>query len=192
MKNEISELIARYMELNEEETRAIIECIPVKEYKKGHVLLKEGQISTESYFNIKGCVRMYYLMDGDERTTAFYTEDDAIASLNSYINKVPANHYLECVEDCTLAVLGFEKEKELYQRFPKFESLCRMSMEEDFGKQQEMLAKYITTSPEDRYLDLLKNRPELLQRVPQYHLASYLGVKPESLSRIRKRVSLKG
>lgn len=180
------------MDLNEEETRAIIECIPVKEYKKGHILLREGQISTESYFNIKGCVRMYYIMDGDERTTFFYTEDEAIASLNSYLNKVPANHYLECVEDCTLAVLSFEKEKELYQRFPKFESLCRMSMEEDFGKQQEILAKYITTSPEDRYLDLLKNRPELLQRVPQYHLASYLGVKPESLSRIRKRVSLKG
>ena len=66
-----------------------------------------------------------------------------------------------------------------------------MSMENDFGKQQEALDKFITSSPEERYKNLLETRPDLLQRVPQYHLASYLGVKPESLSRIRKRLTKK-
>jgi hypothetical protein len=64
-----------------------------------------------------------------------------------------------------------------------------MSMEDDFGEQQEALAKFITSSPEARYKNLLETRPDLIQRVPQYHLASYLGVKPESLSRIRKRIA---
>ncbi|MEZ4951136.1 MAG: hypothetical protein R2784_17385 [Saprospiraceae bacterium] len=69
--------------------------------------------------------------------------------------------------------------------------LCRVSVEEEFRKQQEALAAFITSSPEDRYLNLLENRPDLLMRVPQYHLASYLGVKPESLSRIKKRLAAK-
>ena len=191
MENDISKLVARFISLNEEETKAIIECIPIRTYKKGTVLLREGQVASECYFNLKGCVRLYYLVDGEERTTCFYTEEQSIASMASYVNRTPANHYLSCIEDTTLAVLHFEKEKELYRRVPKFESLCRVSMEDDFGKQQEMLASYITTSPEERYLNLLETRPELLQRVPQHQLASYLGVKPESLSRIKKRVTLK-
>lgn len=190
MENDIVAFVSRYMPLSNEEEKVLRELIPVQTYKKGTVLLKEGDVATECYFTIKGCVRLYYMVDGDERTTFFYTEDDAIASLNSYLNKVPANHYLSCVEDTTLAVLTYENETELYRKFPKFESLCRVSVEADFGKQQELLAAYITSSPEERYLSLLKTNPQLLQRVPQYHIASYLGVKPESLSRIRKRVSL--
>ncbi|MEQ9166519.1 MAG: Crp/Fnr family transcriptional regulator, partial [Fulvivirga sp.] len=85
-------------------------------------------------------------------------------------------------------VLNYEKEKILYKLFPRLESICRVSMEDDLGKHQEMLASHITKSPEQRYLKLLNERADLLQRVPQYHLASYLGVKPESLSRIRKRI----
>ncbi len=183
--------MAENLPMDEEEKQAIDECIPIKNFERGTVLLREGQVAKDSYFNLKGCVRHYYIIDGEEKTTAFYTEGESIASLSSYVNKTPANHYLECVEDCTLAVLNYDKERELYGRVKGFESLCRASVEEDLGKQQQLLAAYITKSPEDRYLDLLENRPELLHRVPQYHLASYLGVKPESLSRIRKRIAEK-
>lgn len=191
MENDIVKLISRFLTLTEEESTAFVECIPIESFEKGTILLKEGQVSRESYFVIQGCVRKYYLIEGDERTTAFYIEDESVASLQSYKNRTPANHYFECVEDCRLAVLSYDKEQELFQRVPKYESLCRMSMEEDFGAQQEALAKFMTSSPEQRYNNLLESRPDLLQRVPQYHLASYLGVKPESLSRIRKRISNK-
>jgi len=188
MENEIVKLISRYLELTSEEASAFAECIPIKTFKKGDILLREGQVSRDSYFVIEGCIRKYYIIDGEERTTEFYVEDESVASLQSYKNKTPANHYFECVEDCRLAVLNYEKEQELFKRVPKYEALCRMSMENDFGEQQEALAKFITSSPEERYKNLLETRPDLLQRVPQYHLASYLGVKPESLSRIRKRI----
>ncbi|WP_282053419.1 Crp/Fnr family transcriptional regulator [Maribacter luteus] len=191
MENDIVKLISRFLTLTEEESTAFVECIPIESFEKGTILLKEGQVSRESYFVIQGCVRKYYLIEGDERTTAFYIEDESVASLQSYKNRTPANHYFECVEDCRLAILSYDKEQELFQRVPKYESLCRMSMEEDFGAQQEALAKFMTSSPEQRYNNLLESRPDLLQRVPQYHLASYLGVKPESLSRIRKRISNK-
>lgn len=187
----MSALVAENLPLNKAEKQAIDECIPIKSFEKGTLLLREGQIAIDSYFNLKGCVRHYYIINGEEKTTAFYTEGESIASLSSYIHKTPANHYLECVEDCTLAVLNYDKERELYVRVKGFESLCRASVEEDFGKQQQLLGGYITKSPEERYLDLLENRPELLHRVPQYHLASYIGVKPESLSRIRKRIANK-
>jgi CRP-like cAMP-binding protein len=191
MENEIVTLISRYLSLTDEEALAFAECIPIRAFKKGDILLREGQVSRDSYFVIEGCVRKYYIIDGDERTTEFYVEDESVASLQSYQNKTPANHYFECVEDCRLAVLNYEKEQELFKRVPKYEALCRMSMENDFGEQQEALAKFITSSPEERYKNLLETRPDLLQRVPQYHLASYLGVKPESLSRIRKRIANK-
>lgn len=191
MENDIVKLISRFLILNEEESKAFTECIPVKMFKKGTMLLKEGQISRDSYFVIQGCVRKYYIIDGEERTTEFYVEDESVASLQSYKNKTPAYHYFECVEDCKLAVLNYDKEQELFKRVPKYETLCRMSMENDFGEQQESLSKFMTSNPEERYKNLLETRPDLLQRVPQYHLASYLGVKPESLSRIRKRIANK-
>jgi CRP-like cAMP-binding protein len=192
MENDIVTLISRYLSLTDEEASAFAECIPIKAFKKGDILLREGQVSRDSYFVIEGCVRKYYIIDGEERTTEFYIEDESIASIQSYKNKTPANHYFQCVEDCKLAVLNYEKEQELFKRVPKYEALCRMSMEDDFGEQQEALAKFITSSPEARYRNLLETRPDLIQRVPQYHLASYLGVKPESLSRIRKRIADNG
>ncbi len=189
MKSEIVQLLEGALELNEEEAKAVTECIPIKTFEKGHVLLREGQVSNESYFNIQGLVRKYYLVDGEEKTTEFYIEKDAISSLQSYNLKIPSNHYLECIEDCRLAILSRDKEQELFERVPAFESICRVSVEEELGAYQDKLAQFMISSPEKRYLDLMENRPDLLQRVPQYHLASYLGVKPESLSRIRKRIA---
>lgn len=191
MENEIVQLISRYLELTNEEAAAFAECIPIKTFKKGEILLREGQISRESYFVIQGCLRKYYIMSGEEKTTEFYVEDESVASLQSYKNKTPANHYFECVEESKLAVLSYDKEQELFKLVPKYETLCRMSMEDNFGEQQEALAKFIMSSPEERYTNLIDTRPDLLQRIPQYHLASYLGVKPESLSRIRKRIAKK-
>lgn len=175
--------------LSPEEARDLDELVPIRHFKKGTVLLKAGQVATESYYCIKGCVQQYYDVDGNERTTAFYTEGQSIASLKSFVNQVPADHYLACVEDCTLAVWGYAAEKELFRRHPRMESPCRFTVENDFGDAQQALASFITKTPEQRYLDLMSARPELLQRVPQYLLASYLGVTPESLSRIRKRIA---
>ncbi len=79
----------------------------------------------------------------------------------------------------------------MFQVFPHFESICRVAVEDELGKNQEKLASYIIKSPEERYLELLETRPDLLDRVPQYQLASYLGIKPESLSRIRKRIMVR-
>jgi CRP-like cAMP-binding protein len=185
----MSDLLSARLSLSDDEAALINEKIPIIDYKKGTILLREGQIPIDSYLTLKGCVRQYYLIDGEDKTVQFYTEGDSISTISSKSNEIPANYFLECVENSTLAVLNVDKELELYQKVQGFESLCRASVEEDYAKQRQYLAAYIIKSPEERYLDLLEHRPHLLQRVPQYHLASFLGVKPESLSRIRKRIS---
>lgn len=189
MTNQLVEYISKFISLDDEEIKGISSQIQIKNYKSGDMLLKEGDISTVSYFNLKGCVRLYYLVEGEEKTTFFYTEEKFITSLRSFTERVPSNHYLECIEDCTLALIPYETEKQLLLKFPKLEVFARINLEQELANYQEMLSSYILSNPEQRYLNLLQNSPSLLQRIPLYQLASYIGVKAESLSRIRKRIT---
>lgn len=188
MHHKLLNYFSKIMLLTAEEQIAITENMCIKTFKKGKILLKQGQISTECYFVFKGCVRQYSVIDGEERTMDFFTEEQFVVSINSFSQKTPANHYFECIEETTLMIGNEAKENELYKRFPKFETVSRKVMENLLGLQQEAKTKYLTQTSKERYLNLLKNRPDLFQRIPQYQLASYIGIKPESLSRIRKRI----
>ena len=188
MENKFLEYFSRFRPLTDEESAAIIHDICIERFKKGTVLLRDGQISKDVYFVLKGCVRQYLISDGDEKNTDFFTEEEWVLTTVNYTDNIPATYYLSCLEDCILVVGNSENDKKLYQNFPELEALARSIMEREIIKYKENLVSYITDSPEQRYVKLLRNRPELIQRVPQHHLASYLGIKPESLSRIRKRI----
>ena len=187
MDNEIIKYLSRYIEVTKELEAAIEESVFVRRYTKGTLLLKEGSYSNECYFIFKGCVRCYYLKNGEEKTTEFYTEDQVI-SPSGYGQKTASEFYLECIEDTIAGVGTPELEKHMYQQFPQLESLNRALGEAIMAKNQDAFAEFKMSSPEERYEHLLKTRPDLIQRVPQYQIASYLGIKPESLSRIRKRL----
>ena len=175
-----------------EEQEAVIGLDSIKTFKKGSIIIAEGQYVQESYFVAEGLVRQFKNVNGEEVTSNFYTNGESIFLVASHSNIQPCLFSLECLEDTRLSVVSFEKEKEMYARFPRFEKMCRIKTEENLTKFQADFANYISSSPEQRYLQLLENRSELIDRVPQYHLASYIGVKPESLSRIRKRVAQAG
>jgi CRP-like cAMP-binding protein len=185
---EIIKYISNFTTLSPAETQGILESIKVRFYKKGTILLKEGQVASLCYFILKGCIRQYYLIDGEEKTTNFYTEGQPVAPYEGSYKRNASKFYLTCLEDTILTVGTPEDEAKLFKLFPRFEAISRMALEEEFGKGQELMASYIISSPEERYLNLMQTRPELIDRVPQYHLASYLGIKPESLSRIRRRI----
>ena len=185
---EIIRYISKYKRLSEAEVRVFLDSLNFQTFKKGDILLREGQISDLCYFNLKGCVRQYYLIDGEERTTNFFTEGQPISPNEGYFKKRPSKFYLSCVEDCILTVGSPEDEQIFYQQNPQLEGVCRVAVEDELGKSQHDFATFMLSSPEERYLNLIKTRPELIDRVPQYQLASYLGIKPESLSRIRKRI----
>ena len=189
MINLLIRFVHNYVALNEQEADFIRENIPVQTFSKGTILLEQGKIFDTSYFCLKGCARMYYTRGQEEKTAFFYTENQFISSIKSFSRRVPAKHSFQCLEDTTLAIIPYKVENELMERFPKIESFARMIMEEELSIYQEIVASFITSGPEERYHNLMKNRPDLLNRIPQYYLASYLGVKAESLSRIRKRIS---
>lgn len=156
---------------------------------KGTILVTPGEVASKCYMIIRGCVRQYVeTEDGKELTTAFFTENQAVVAFQSFKNGVPVNHYWVCAEDCCMIVGDAQGESDMYTQYPELEAMTRTWVEMDFGKQQEDFARFIASSPEERYLNLLETRTELLQRVPQHQIASYLGVTPESLSRIRKRL----
>lgn len=191
MTDDILKYLPGMDSLPEAEARAIAEQIIMKSYPKGSLLLKEGDVSAICYFVLKGCVRQYHLSDGDEKTTAFYTEQQAVVPFTSYVHQTPSSHSLVCAEDCLLVVGDLSREQDMYTRFPKLLEITRTMMEQDFGKTQEAFSRFISSSPEERYLHLLDTRPDLFMRVPQHQIASYLGMTAESLSRIRKRTTKK-
>ena len=188
MHNKFINHFSRISPLSTEEANAIREHMVVKTFRKGDYLLKEGQFSVDTYFILEGCIREYILTDGEEKTTNFFTEEQWVISLNNFGAKIPATHNLVCVEDTAVSVGNERQAQELFKQFPRFETISRVIVEADFAEQKKLLTSYLADSPEQRYLKLLKSRPDLFQRIPQYQLASYIGVKPESLSRIRKRV----
>ena len=170
--------------LTPQEEQAILDSMVLREVAKGTHLLRDGEGGGDTYFVAQGCVREYYLVEDGERTSNFYTEGQWVISLGAQpaLNRV-------CMEDCVLVVGNEEKAAALFRQHPRFETLSRRVMEQVMAEQQARLASYLTDSPEQRYRDLLETRPSLLQRVPLYVLASYVGVQPETLSRIRKRLS---
>lgn len=187
MQDILFDFISKYITLTEDEKNALLSLNLFHSVKKGTILLKEGQLSQESYFVLKGCLRVYYSIDGEEKTTAFYTELDAL-NPHCVVTKSPSDYYITCVEDSILLISTTDVSVEVNKKFPKFDIMCRMLSEELLAKQQIDFDAFKTSSPEQRYLNLLQNRPDLLQRVPQHQLASYLGIKPQSLSRLRARI----
>lgn len=166
--------------------------LPVRKYPRGAALLEAGQVSTEFFFLLQGATRLYYMVEGEERTAFFYTENQFVSSYESWTKQLPAKHFLEAIEDTQAVVISQQTAFDLLQRFPRFEFLARMIMEEELITYQEIISTFITLNPEQRYLHLMETQPALLRRIPQRHLATYIGVAPESLSRIRKRIREKG
>ena len=190
MQTLLFNFLSKYVTLTEEEKNAIVSLDIFHSVKKGTILLKEGQKSKESYFVLKGCIRTYYEIDAEEKTTSFYTEMEALTP-PCVISKTPSEYYVSCTEDCILLISNSDMEAEVNAKFPKFESLCKKLSEELLAKERMDFDEFKTSSPEQRYLNLLEKRPDLIQRVPQHQLASYLGIQPQSLSRLRARISEK-
>ncbi|MDC1068844.1 Crp/Fnr family transcriptional regulator [Candidatus Kapabacteria bacterium] len=183
--------ISEFGILSNEEIQLILDNTVVASYKKGDYLLREGEVSTKCYFVLKGCIRQYYLIDGEEKTTNFFTEQDPVNSFTSNVNKTPSRSNLICAEDCVVTVGTDDLQKEMCKQIPRLESIILNEVEKNTGKLQDDYAKFITSSPEKRYKNLLDQKPHLINRVPHHQIASYLGMTPESLSRIKKRIFTK-
>lgn len=183
--------MAQIAPLSDAEINTIFEMVKIRAHKRGKILLREGQARNICYFVLQGCVRQYYLVDGLEKTTNFFTEGQPVNTSGFPFENKPSKSYLVCNEDCLLIEGRPEEEQAFFDKLPRLEMFNRLGVEMELQKSQESFSEFIIKSPEERYLNLMETRPELLDRVPQYQLASFLGIAPESLSRIRKRITRK-
>lgn len=181
--------MSRWTSLNEEDQQAIVDEIGIEHFKKGTVLIKQGDVTTKCYFILKGCVRQYSIdEEGTEATSNFYTEEQFIAIFNHHKPDKSSDYSFTCIEDSVMVVGDLDSEEDMYKKHPQIETMTRRMIEENFSQIQEEFAAFIASSPEERFKTLQMKRPSLIDRVPQHQLASYLGITPESLSRIKKRI----
>lgn len=189
-ENQLIRLLSGFPELDEVKVQMLASMIPIITAKKGTVLLKEGEIQKECYFVLEGLVRQYQFVDGTERSTEFYTEKNGSVSSEHYTDQTPSTFYLECEEDCLLIEGHLHIDTYHFEQFPELLEITKRMMEVDLNKIKKTLSSFILLSPKDRYIELIKSRPDLFNRVPLHQIASYLGLTAESLSRIRKRIIL--
>ena len=152
-------------------------------------ILSYGKVAQEVYFVIRGCMRLYYDKDGVDISAFFFTENMFAGAYDSFTTKTKSRHSIETIEDCHCLSITYNSLQSLYIELPKMNELIRKVLEKRFFELHQLFTSQILDSPEERYLNLLKERPDLLQRVPQHQIATFLGVTPVSLSRIRSRVS---
>lgn len=182
------EYISHRISLSTEEEHKVLE-LPRRLIAKGDFVLKEGTFCTSFYFCQKGLFRLYFLDEnGNERTGYFYSKGEFISAYASFVKGRPSRFYVQALEDSEIIEIDQRAAQDLLSFSPKFDLLARIAMEEEMIAQQEILEALIAKSAEERYEMLFANEKDLFKRVPQKYLASYIGVRPESMSRIKKRV----
>ena len=160
--------------------------IEIKSYKAGDLFLNAGKVSNTLAFITKGFFRKYYIKNGNDINFWFYSENQFLVAYQSFLERVPTNFYIEAIEDSEILTISYETVQEIYTISEEFQKLGRLICEKMYIAHHNRIENLLFNDATTRYKNLIKNHPLLIQRLPQYHLASYLGIKPQSLSRIRK------
>ena len=181
------QFIEKTVSIDEGEKEFVAELFHEKKFVKGEYFLKEGDVCRYVGFMISGVMRYYINDDGEEKTYGFAKESDFVCNNESFLPQQPSRQIIQALEDCTLLVIGYNDLQKFYTSFKNGERFGRMVIEQVFVKTLQGLNSFYTDSPELRYEKFVKEYTDLLQRIPQYYIASYVGVKPQSLSRIRSR-----
>jgi CRP/FNR family transcriptional regulator, anaerobic regulatory protein len=180
--------IKSIMSINAAEEAAFIKILTIKPFKKKEFLLQEGKICNKISFINSGVMRAFYNVDGIENTVQFFFADSWYTDYESFLTGQPSIENMQALEPCEVVQFSKMDLNKLYVEYPVFERLGRLQAENAFLSISKLNKMLTNEEPQTRYLNLLKQRPELVDKIPQHYIASYLGIKPESLSRIRKRI----
>ncbi len=182
--------VARHIHLEPDEVRVFTSIPKVRRLKKKEFLLRAGEVCRYESFVLEGCLRNYYLDDtGDEHILQFSVEDWWTSDLYSLLTQTPATQFIDALEDSSVALFDKDDLEQLYLQVPKFERFFRIMLQKAFIAQQQRILQNIGSNGEERYLAFRKKYPSLEQRLPQHQIASFLGITPEFLSKIRGKLA---
>lgn len=187
MSTELKKFFNEYVQLPEEELDDVISKFKSKTIKKNEFVLQEGETCKDLIFVQKGCLRLYYIQEDVEVSVWFALKHSSAIEIYSFISETPSNYFLQAIEETEILYLPKVALNKLYETHPKMQEMMRKFWEDVI---LHLLARFTALqkdTAEQRYLDLLE-KPELLQSIPQKYLASFIGVTPTSLSRIKKNI----
>jgi CRP-like cAMP-binding protein len=188
MHNTIIRHIVNTIDLNEFEALAINKFTETQHFKKKEFILQEGQICKHWYFVEKGCLRMYCInRKGVEQITQFALDGWWISDYQSFINNTPSDYYIQTIEDSRIVSITYQNLDKVLIEFPHLEKYFRMILQKAMAGAQHRSKLLYEMSKEEFYLHFSTSFPEFMMRVPQYMIASYLGLSPEYLSELRKK-----
>ncbi|MGG8495844.1 Crp/Fnr family transcriptional regulator [Tenacibaculum sp. TC6] len=189
--HQLIENIKAYTPLTKQEIELLTTSTVKRTFKKNELIFSEGKVANDIFYVSKGCVRLFYNANGTDKTAFFYVEGQFICAGESYTFNIPAIENYQAVEETELFVFNKAAIEQLLLKAPKFELIARIAVENELITCQKVIASFVTKSAEERYIDLLTTQGDLFLRVPQHYIASFLGVSPETLSRIKTRVHKK-
>ncbi len=181
--------IRKITDFSEDECSMFIPYLNKKVLKKGDYLLQEGQKVDEISFVAKGVLRFYYIADGKEINNHFFLENDYAVSYLDFLKGTPSRYYIQALEDCELLSFNAVSLQKAYDQSKNWERFGRIVAESVYAMATNRFESFLFLSAKERYLQMLKDYPRFIRSIPLYHLASYLGIERESLSRIRKELS---
>lgn len=175
MSDESADLIASYFQK--------------EEFSKGELIIQEGKTSRKSYFLESGIIRCYIIdLSGNQVTTRFYSAPDFFNDYRSYFEQKPSDENYELITDCVVYSIAFENMQHCFHNIPEFREWGRMLLTLNYAYVNKRMLAFHKETAEERYLNLWKAHPEIIENVPLHMIASFLGITKYSLSRIRKEL----
>ena len=183
----ILENISRHIDLTEDEADYFISLLKQRTLRRREFLLKSGDIARHETFVVKGLLRAYTVdKSGYEHVAMFASEGWWISDLYSFLTQTPGSQNIDALEDSEVLQIEKRDLEKLYLEVPKFDRFFRILLQNAFVANQQRILASISQTAEEQYLAFVKKYPSLEQRVPQHQVASYLGITPETISRIRR------
>ena len=181
--------INRYVTLTKDEADFLQSKVIYRKYLKGQYIVQQGDICKYECFVISGCTKTFYLDDsGQEHILMFSIEDWWTSDMGSFITQTPADFNVQCLENKELIMFHYDDIEDLYREIPKLERFFRSIIERAFVASQKRLVRNFSLTAKDRYLYFRNQYPKIEQRIPQYMIASYLGITKEFLSKIKSQL----
>lgn len=180
----------KFLPLTEEEQSIVEEVFNERRIKRRQFILNEGDVSSINTFVVEGCFRMYTVDDrGKEHNLQFAVENWWIGDIGSFHSEEPSKLYIEALENSIVLQIKKEDQLRLFVEYPKFNRIFRVFTENALVSSQRRILQNISSSAEERYLDFMKRYPHFFNRISNVQIASYIGVTPEFLSKIRKEIT---